>query len=90
MITLQLSNHTARRLSYLIGRSDEANAVVEAAMGAAKVAEQSVRDVIALVANESGEALPGNYNVEFKDELNQLVITSKDEEQTMNGVSHES
>lgn len=87
MITLQLSNHTARRLSYLIGHSDEANRMVEAAMSAARVAEQNVRDTIVLVADQAGQKLPENYNVEFVDEENELHITPK-EEHTMNGVNN--
>jgi len=87
MITLQLNNHTARRLSYLIGHSDEANSVVEAALSAAKIAEQNVRDVILLIADQAGHKLPDSYNVEFVDEENELRITPK-EEFSKNGVNH--
>jgi len=88
MIILQLNNHTARRLSYLIGHSDEANSVVQAAINAAKIAEQNVRDVILLIADQAGEKLPENYSVEFKEEQNELLITTK-EQQSMNGVNHD-
>jgi hypothetical protein len=85
VIILQLSNTTARRLSYLIGHSDEANIVVEAAMSAAKIAEQNVRDVIKLVADQSGNTLPETYSVEFKDDVNEIHITPKDNLVRMNG-----
>lgn len=88
MITLNLNNSVARRLSYMIGHSDEANMVVEAAMRAARVAEQNVRDVIFLVAEQSGEKLPDNFSVEFKEEENLLLITPKEELHTQNGVDH--
>lgn len=63
--------------------------VVEAAMSAAKIAEQNVRDVIKLVADQAGEKLPEGYMVEFIDEVNELRITVKEEMKPMNGVQHE-
>lgn len=88
MIAVQLSNTTARKLSYLIGRSDEANTVVEAAMNASKVAEQNVRDIIKLVTDQAGHKLPETYTVEFKEELNELRIMPRDSN-LVNGVNHE-
>ena len=88
MIKLELSNQTARRLSYLMGHSDEANVVVQAALGAARSAEQHVRDLVGLIATQAGEKLPDDYTVEFHEEENHIRILTK-EERSMNGVNHE-
>lgn len=63
--TLKLGTENARRLSYAIGRSDEANALVEATKRAAMAAEQGVRELILLLASQQEIKLPEQFNLRF-------------------------
>lgn len=76
-IVLKMNIRTARKLSYAIGHSDEANAVVYAATNAAKVAEQNVRDIINLIADEQGVKLPYHYGVMFDEDVNEITLTTQ-------------
>lgn len=93
-IVLKLNTKTARRLSYAIGRSHEANAVVSAATGAAKMAEQNVRDIVSLVADQTGDKLPSNFGIVFDEEESEIIITTNEQiaiqsDPQVNGVNHE-
>jgi|KBSMisStandDraft_5_1062788.scaffolds.fasta_scaffold1618409_1 hypothetical protein len=77
-IILKLNPKTARHLSYCIGRSDEANAVVGAATQAARSAERNVHDMIAMIADQDGQKIPDNFAVTFDSELNQIIITEQE------------
>jgi BioD-like phosphotransacetylase family protein len=76
-IVLKMNIKTARKLSYAIGHSDEANAVVYAATNAAKVAEQNVRDIINLIADAQGIKLPYHYGVVFNEDENEIKLTTQ-------------
>ncbi len=78
-IVLKMNVKTARRLSYAIGHSDEANAVVYAATNAAKVAEQNVRDIINLIADQQEVKLPYHYGVVFDEDENVITLTTQTE-----------
>lgn len=77
-IVLKMNVKTARKLSYAIGHSDEANAVVQAATNAAKMAEQNVREIIDLIADQHGKKLPPNYTVVFDEDDNQITLSARE------------
>jgi hypothetical protein len=97
-IVLKLNLKTAKRLSYAVGRSDEANAVVQAATNAARAAEKEVRDLISLVADQQEVQLPPDFGIKFEEDTNEITITSKEpppfmeipEILRMNGVQEQS
>jgi len=75
-IVLKLNLKTAKRLSYAVGRSDEANAVVQAATNAARAAEKEVRDLVGFVADQQEIQLPPNFGIKFEEETNEITITT--------------
>lgn len=81
-IVLKLTPKTARKMSYMMGRSDEANSVAEAAKQAATAAEGRVKEILRFVADESDQQLPERYRVVFDDETNEVSITSLEEQRT--------
>lgn len=83
-IILKLNAKTARRLAYVMGRSDEANGIVQAATNAAKTAEQAVRDLISVAADQTEQKLPEHFHASFDEESNEVTITST-EGSRMNG-----
>jgi len=75
---LQLNPKTARRLAHAIGMSDQANTIVQANLTAAREAENNVRDVVSLIADQTQVILPPYYSIQFDDEINEVTITSTD------------
>jgi hypothetical protein len=82
---------TARRLSYLIGRADQTSLAVGKAIEDAREAEKNVTDVLRMVADQAGHKLPEQFNIQFKEEENEVTIVEKDLPMPIvqNGVHHE-
>jgi hypothetical protein len=75
-IVLKLNLKTAKRLSYAVGRSDEANAIVQAATQAAKAAEKEVRDLVSFVADQQDVKLPPDFGIRFEEDATEITITT--------------
>lgn len=77
-IILKLNMKTAKRLSYAVGRSDDANAFVQVATQAAQNAEREIRDLVSLVADQQDIQLPPNFGIRFIDDANEIEITTRE------------
>lgn len=76
-LTFKLNNKTARRLSYMIGRSEEANYIVNSAINAAKAAEANVRSMVDLIADQAGCKLPERYGISFDEDDNEITVKTE-------------
>jgi hypothetical protein len=76
-IVLRIGIKAYRRLSYMIGRAEEANMIAEAARLGAISAEKGIREVLSMMADQQNIVLPDGYAVRLDDDTGDVIITPK-------------
>lgn len=91
-LDVKMGAETARRLSYAVGRSDEANSVAAAARQAAIAAEQMVRDIVLGMSEVQNVKLPARFSLKFTDDTVSIAEATYEEQvvspQVANGKEH--